>query len=322
VTKSTPTVDAADAGGTFTNTTFPATATVAGVDGVAVPNLEGIAPSLSFYSGTYNSTAQLAALTPLGGAPSQAGSYTVVARFPGSPDYAATQSVPVNFTIGRGGATVALDLSGNSAVFGQLVTFVATVTAAGTPSGSVSFFDGTTPLGTVPLDSSGRATLTPSSLSPGSDAITASYSGDSDRLGGASRPATESVAQAGTQMILVRHSVFKKNKLVSVGLTAEVEPLPPGQGIASGTVKFLVKKKTLGTLALRGGAATLTLKINSVLSKAVTVVYSGDRNFQSSHAATPVLTRVSLRSLARPMIALVTRMSPFSSTRFRSHHDE
>src|SRR5262249_58596721 len=122
-----------------------------------------------------HTAAELAGLTPLAGAPSQAGTYTVVAQFAGSPDYAASQSSPVSFTIGRAGATVALDSSGSSAVFGQPITFVATVTAPGAPGGAVTFLDGTTTLGTVAVDGSGRAMLTVTSLAPRAHAITASY---------------------------------------------------------------------------------------------------------------------------------------------------
>jgi hypothetical protein len=62
---------------------------------------------------------------------------------------------------------------------GQPVTFTATVTASGggTPTGSVTFLDLGTPLGTVPLDSNGQATLTTSSLSAGTHSITAVYLG-------------------------------------------------------------------------------------------------------------------------------------------------
>jgi hypothetical protein len=306
VTSATPTLGVVATGGTFNNSAFPATATVAGTDGVAAGSLEGIAPALTYYSGAHT-TAELAGLTPLGGAPSQAGSYTVVARFPGSPDYAATQSTPVTFTIGRAGATVALAASVGSAVFGQPITLIATVAAAGNPTGTVTFFDGTTSLGTAALDGSGRATLTATNLPPGSHTITASYSGDADRLGGTSGSAMESVARAGSQLILVRHPVFKRKKLVSVGLTAVVAPVSPGGGIPTGTVTFLVNKKTLGTLALGGGQATLTLKATSVLNKAITVNYTGDAEFQPGQGATPVLTRPSLKSLARPMVHLSLR---------------
>ena len=108
VTKATPTVDVADAGGTFNGTPFQAAATVTGVTGGSAGSLEGISPVLSFFSGTFTTTAQLAGLTPLAGAPSQSGSYTVVGRFAGSPDFVATESVPVNFTISPAGTHVIL----------------------------------------------------------------------------------------------------------------------------------------------------------------------------------------------------------------------
>ncbi len=196
VTRATPTVSVADAGGTFNGAAFPATVSIAGVDGTAGPSLEAITPSLAYYSGTFTDAAQLAGLVPLVGAPSEAGSYTVIGRFPGSADYAATQSAPVNFTIGRAAAAVALVTSNGSTVFGQPVTFVATVRATGIPGGSVTFFDGNAPLGTVGLDGSGRASLTISNLSTGSHSITASYGGDSDHVGGTSGAATDSVARA------------------------------------------------------------------------------------------------------------------------------
>ncbi|MFI5454074.1 MAG: choice-of-anchor Q domain-containing protein [Isosphaerales bacterium] len=307
IAPATPTLRVTDGGGIFTNTAYPAAATVEGISGSATASLEGLTPSLSYYSGTYTGAAQLAGLTPLAGAPSQAGSYTVLASFPGSTDYTAIQSAPINFTITRATSTIGLNPAGGLAVHGQSVTLVATVTAAGTPSGSVTFFDGVTPLGTVPLDGSGKATLTTSSLALGPRSITATYSGDSDLLGVTSRSTTESVSQAGTQVVLVPLGVFKKKKLVSVGLTAEITPLAPGGGTPTGTVKFMLKKKTLGTATLGGGEATLTLKANSVLNKAITIVYSGDPNFRSS-TATPKLTQKSLKSLARPMVALLKRV--------------
>ena len=310
VTPATPRVSVADAGGTFNNAAFAATATVAGTDGVDAPNLEGIAPSLIYYSGTHTTAAELAGLPALAGAPSQAGSYTVVVDFPGSTDYAAAQSTPVPFTIGQTGTAVALNASVASAIFGEPITFIVTVTAAGIPSGTVTFFNGATPLGTVALDRSGHAMLTVANLSPGSHAITASYSGDTNYLDGTSGSATESVTRSGAQLILVRHPVFKRKRLVSVGLTAVVAPVSPGAGIPTGKVTFLVRKKTLGAMVLRGGQTTLTLKANSVLNKAITVIFSGDDGFQPSQSTTPASTRSSLKSLARPMLSLVKRMSP------------
>jgi len=75
----------------------------------------------------------------------------------------------------------ALSSSANPSIFGQSVTFTATVSAAWdlatTPTGTVTFSDGATSLGTGAL-ASGDATLTTSSLAVGSHSITGQYGGD------------------------------------------------------------------------------------------------------------------------------------------------
>src|SRR5205814_1115709 len=77
----------------------------------------------------------------------------------------------------------AVTSSANPSVFGQSVTFTATVTATapgtGTPTGTVVFRDGGTPIGTNTL-SSGQATFTTSSLSAASHTITVVYNGDAN----------------------------------------------------------------------------------------------------------------------------------------------
>jgi hypothetical protein len=68
----------------------------------------------------------------------------------------------------------------NPAFSQYLVTFTAKVTAtAGTPTGTVTFLNGTTSIGTGTL-SGGVATLTISTLAVGTNSITASYGGDSN----------------------------------------------------------------------------------------------------------------------------------------------
>ena len=79
----------------------------------------------------------------------------------------------------------ALTSSPNPSTSGQAVTFTATVTAQrgfykGTPTGTVSFYDGTMNIGNSNLNSSGVATLTTSTLPVGTDSITATYNGDSN----------------------------------------------------------------------------------------------------------------------------------------------
>ena len=80
------------------------------------------------------------------------------------------------------GNTISLTSSLNPAPAGQNVTLTAVVSATvrgvrTTPTGSVNFMEGATVLGTSAL-SGGQASVTLSTLSPGSHVITANYSGD------------------------------------------------------------------------------------------------------------------------------------------------
>jgi hypothetical protein len=92
VSLATPTVQVTDAGGTYNQAPYAATATVAGVDGVYGSRLEGVTPTLTYYAGT------TAGGTPLAGAPVLPGTYTVLASFTGSADYTAA-SATATFTI-------------------------------------------------------------------------------------------------------------------------------------------------------------------------------------------------------------------------------
>ena len=95
---------------------------------------------------------------------------------------------------------------------------------------------------------------------------------------------------------MVENSVFKNKKLMSVRLTAEIKPLAPGGGVPTGEVTFELvtttnkKVTTLGTAAVSGGEATLTLKANQVPQKGITIVYSGDANDKASTVTTSRLT--------------------------------
>ncbi len=75
--------------------------------------------------------------------------------------------------------STALAATATSITAGQSVTFTATITASSTPSGTVTFYDGTNALGTGTLNGSGVATYSTSSLSVGSHSITATYPGNS-----------------------------------------------------------------------------------------------------------------------------------------------
>jgi hypothetical protein len=122
-------------------------------------------------------------------------SYSGDANFVGSSTAAALAQ-----TVSKATATTVLGASANPSTAGQSISFTATVAAAapgaGVPTGSVTFKDGATTLGTGTLSTSNGATVasfTTSSLGMGQHSITASYSGDGNFLAGAGAPLTQYV---------------------------------------------------------------------------------------------------------------------------------
>jgi hypothetical protein len=91
--------------------------------------------------------------------------------------------------------------SANPAVVGHAVTFTATVRAgapgSGTPTGTVTFKDITTVLGTGTLNSAGQATFSTTALALGTHAITATYGGDTNFTGSFSPNIAEVVKASG-----------------------------------------------------------------------------------------------------------------------------
>jgi hypothetical protein len=96
--------------------------------------------------------------------------------------------------------TATLTSSATSVVEGHSLTLTATVAAAsggtGIPTGSATFLDGATALGSDALDAAGKATLTTSSLAVGSHSLSASYSGSTAFAVSTSSPITVQVTAA------------------------------------------------------------------------------------------------------------------------------
>ncbi|MGA8437028.1 MAG: FG-GAP-like repeat-containing protein [Candidatus Sulfotelmatobacter sp.] len=93
-------------------------------------------------------------------------------------------TVTLTQTVQKAASSTALTSSAASSSLNQSVTFTATVSpsTSGQPTGTVTFLDGTTPLGSPAL-SAGVATLAISTLAIGTHTITGSYSGDGNFSG-------------------------------------------------------------------------------------------------------------------------------------------
>jgi hypothetical protein len=213
------------------------------------------------------------------------GPHAITAVYSGDSNFTISTSGPLAHSVNQAATTTALTSDTSPSVIGQSVTFTATVTAttpgAGTPTGTVSFFDGTTSFGTGTL-AGGVATFTTSSLSVASHPVTAVYEGDTDFTTSTSNPAlTQTVNQDATSASVTSAtspSVFGQ----SVTFTATVTPSAPGAGTPTGTVEFFDGTTSLGTGTLTAGVATFTTSSLSVASHPVTAVYEGDTDFTTS----------------------------------------
>src|SRR5207244_3544965 len=119
-----------------------------------------------------------------------AGSHSISAAYGGDANFSGSDdsASPLTETISRAAtSTGAVTASANPSTSGQAVTFTATVSAAGPgagmPTGTVTFYDGSTALGSVSLslvNGLDQATFATSSLAVGAHSISASYGGDAN----------------------------------------------------------------------------------------------------------------------------------------------
>ena len=106
-----------------------------------------------------------------------------------------------NFSVVQKATTTSLNVSATPVIQGQEITLTATVVKSGTalPTGTVTFKEGSTTLGTGTV-SNGQAIFATSALTAGSHAITAQYGGDLKNSSSTSTAVTVVVAEAQKQL--------------------------------------------------------------------------------------------------------------------------
>jgi hypothetical protein len=167
----------------------------------------------------------------------------------------------------------------NPSAYGQQVMFTATINPSSGATGTVTFMDGASTLGTSALNASGVATLSTASLAVGTHSITAQYSGDGSHSGSASSPLSQIVSKAGTATTLSSSSNPSKSGS-PVTFTATVSA-----SAATGSVQFFDGSNSLGTIPLASGTASLTTSTLGGGKHSITAVYSGDASFAGSTSA-------------------------------------
>ena len=213
-------------------------------------------------SGTPNATP--VAVTGAGLATNTAATLTVAG---GDVNLAVNLIVPLATT-----NTLILAAGSNPSIYGNSVTFQATVSPAPADGETVFFKDGSTVMGTSTL-AGGVVTLAISNLGAGSHSISAVYPGDSTDAASTSGVLAYSVNQAIPSFAL-SSSANPGGYLTGLFFTAALSTN------ATGGVVFSTPARSFSTNTLAGGVArSLSLNYLPVGSNLITAVYSGDGNY-------------------------------------------
>jgi len=163
------------------------------------------------------------------------GSHSITASYTGDTNYSSSTAPAITVTIGQSTSSTTVSISApdsnpTAANPGQPVTLTAIVAAPlnGVPTGTVTFYNGTTSLGTAPLvnltksSSSASLTINPTTtpLAVGQYSILATYSGDSNFLVSTSPAAPLLIANPTVSLSVSSSTIVGGGAAVSVTVSA------------------------------------------------------------------------------------------------------
>ena len=215
--------------------------------------------------------------------------------------YAFTVGTPTKAT-----PSVSLASSKNPAIAGESVTFTATVSgSAGTPTGTVDFLDGTTPICSAVALSGGTGTCSSTTLSTGSHSITARYSGDTAYATATSGAITQAVNAPKSTPTM---SLSSSPNPSSPGMNASiVATLTAGTTAATGTVEFRAGGAVIVGCAAVAVASNKATCVTGSLAEGTTSLsahYSGDASYNAATATS------SHKVLIQPTITITSSKNP------------
>lgn len=211
------------------------------------------------------------------------GAHTIVATYSGDANNAASQSTALSEQVQQAGP-VTLTSSANPSIAGTAVNFTAAIAAPQgyAVTGSVTFKDGATVLGTAAVNSTGTATFSTSALAVGQHSIVAEYSGDTNNRAADSSVLLQTVQTAGTKVTLAGSA---NPSVAGSALTLTASVTGTG-GSVTGTVTFQDGTVQLGVATLNSaGVATFTTSSLTAGLHTIVGVYSGDANNLASTSA-------------------------------------
>lgn len=235
-----------------------------GVSDLALENLNVINDISVFLAANQTATAYAYNI-------SASGPNLSVASYSGDSVYAPGESDPIALLVVLG---ISVTPAVNPLPYGTGETLTITLSGDGPePTGTVTLYNGTTRLGTVPVGHNGVATYSTDTLPGLSASITARYSGDSNYGPGTSNPVTISILRA-TPTISLTPAADPASYGTPVGLTAQVSGTV---GTPTGIVRFTYGETVLGTAALNSlGVATYSVSGLAVGQYNIKANYPGD----------------------------------------------
>jgi len=239
--------------------------------------------------------------------------HDIVATYSGDANDAGNQG-SLSETIGQIPTQTSVVASSPTSTYGQAVSFTATVAPSSgsiSPTGTVTFYDETTPIGSAPLspaDGVATATLASSSLMAGSHWVTATYSGDANSSTSSSAaPVRLSVGEAMTSVTLASSAAESAFGSV-VTLTATMSSAATGE---TGTVQFDDNGSLLGAGTVSNDQATFQTSSLTPGSHPITAVYEGDDDFVGTSSTNTVNeTIIAVPGSPAPTTTSVVASSP------------
>ena len=238
------------------------------------------------------------------------GLHAISASYGGDASFGTSTSNTVDQEVEDATSTTVM-ASVNPSVYSQALSFTATVSStvsgAGTPTGSVTFMDGTKPLGTANLTGGTAVFAVPTDLATATHSITAVYGGDTDFATSTSPAMTQTVNQDGS-ITTLKSTLNPSSFGGSVTLEATASSDAKGHATPTGSVTFKNGSTSLGTVSLTNGRASLAISTLAGGSDSITAVYSGDTNFTGgtspavSQTVNPQGTQTSLTSAGVPSV--------------------
>ena len=214
------------------------------------------------------------------------GVHSIVAEYNDDVNFSPSASSAYSDTVNKANTVVSFVSFTTLSVYGQTVGFTAMVSAVppgvGIPTGTMTFKDGAAVLGILSLDSTGKASLSVSSLATGVHSIVAEYNDDASFNSGASLALSDTVLKSNTTTAVssgTNPSAFG----YPVTFTATVSAVSPGSGVPTGIVIFKDGANAIDTASLNGaGQATFVTSALTVGVHSITASYADDANFNPS----------------------------------------